>query len=119
MEDSTPRTILQVVGPPAWERGIQDRRVWWYRCRCRRQRRRGKWSWWVPVRAQFAVELTREQGAQPSTDIDIALGTAAVESLAQFGLDAELDESTTQYVILKDHIVAQRYHLAPQRWLLI
>ena len=55
----------------------------------------GKWNWRISIRAQFALELTREQGAQPSTDVDVVLGAEAVESLAQFGLDAAGPPSVT------------------------
>ena len=44
----------------------------------------------------------------------MVLSAEAVESLAQFGLDSELNEITTQHVILKYHIGAQHYHLASQ-----
>ena len=44
----------------------------------------------------------------------MALGAEAVESLAQFGLDSELDESTTEHVILKYHLSSQRTPFASQ-----
>ena len=84
------------------------RRVRRFLCRRRQWRWRGKGSWRVSTRAQFAVEFTHEQGAQPGTDVNVALGTEPGESLVQFWLDAELDESTTQLAALKYHVFAQR-----------
>ena len=76
--DSTPGVVFEVMGPPTRKRSLQDR-SW--------RRRR------VYVRTEFAVELARQQGAQPSTDVEVPFGAEAVEALSQFRLGAELDEN--------------------------
>ena len=92
-----PVPVVQTVRPPALQRSLlQDRRGGWWRWR--QWRRRGKWSGRVSIRAEFAVELMSEERAQPSADVDVALG-------------AELDESIMPHVILKYHITA---HLLPR-----
>ena len=74
-----PVPVVQTVRPPALQRSLlQDRGG----CRWRQWRRRGKWSGRVSIRAEFAVELTSEERAQPSADVDVALGAEAVEAVS-------------------------------------
>ena len=58
----------------------------------------------IGIGTEEAFEFPREDGADPGTDVDIPLGTKAVESPEQEGLDAAMDPGSFHEPNMLSHV---------------